>query len=92
MQDGYTAKLLHPDTPTGRQARYETLELLLRAVYPDGYVLTIRPRREGASESVPNRFGISSNAQTDQRGRATVMKMGRGDVNPALTRSLRATQ
>jgi hypothetical protein len=42
-QDGYVAKMLHPDTPSGRQARWETLQLVLDAVYPGGFRLRLQP-------------------------------------------------
>ena len=43
-QDGYTAKMLHPDTPSGRQANWQTLQNLLDALYPDGVEVLIAPR------------------------------------------------
>src|SRR5262245_22107943 len=43
LQDGYTAKMLHPAAPSGRQASWSSLQLLLDAIYPQGYRLTIRP-------------------------------------------------
>ena len=42
LQDGYTAKLLHPDTASGRQARWESLQLLIDALYPQGFVISMR--------------------------------------------------
>jgi hypothetical protein len=72
LQDGYTAKLLHPDTPSGRQARWETLQLLIDAMYPEGFVLTIRPRR---GETKP--FQKNPNKITDQRVRSVLMALGR---------------
>jgi hypothetical protein len=43
LQDGYCAKLLHPDTPSGRQANWPMLQLLCTAVYPEGFTLSIKP-------------------------------------------------
>jgi hypothetical protein len=43
LQDGYLAKMLHPDTPSGRQAQWPTLQLLLDAVYPNGFRLRLLP-------------------------------------------------
>lgn len=40
-QDGHTAKMLHPDTPSGRQARWETLQNLVEAIYAGGYKVKI---------------------------------------------------
>lgn len=76
LQDGYTAKLLHPDTPSGRQARWDTLQLLLDAIYPEGFVLTIRPVR-GGDKSLLNRFSMEPNKTNEQRVRSTAMAMGR---------------
>lgn len=42
-QDGYTAKMMHPETNSGRQARWETLQDLVDALYPGGVRITIRP-------------------------------------------------
>lgn len=84
LQDGYTAKLLHPDAPSGRQARWDTLELLMSALYPEGYVLTIRPRKEMKA------FKRSRNPIVDQRVRSICMALGRegglksGEVRAAL--------
>jgi hypothetical protein len=44
LQDGYTAKLLHPDTPSGRMARWETLQLLIDALFPGGMNALVLPR------------------------------------------------
>lgn len=38
-QDGHTAKLLHPETKSGRQGDWETLERLAIAVYGRGFKL-----------------------------------------------------
>src|SRR5262249_27655178 len=43
-EDGYTAKMLHPDTASGRQAQWKTLQNLVTALYPnDDFQLTIKP-------------------------------------------------
>lgn len=44
LQDGYTAKVLNPDTPSGRMADWPTLQLLIDALYPDGFQLVAIPR------------------------------------------------
>lgn len=43
-QSGYFAKAFNPDTPSGRVARWETLQWLIDAMYPDrGYRVFIVP-------------------------------------------------
>jgi hypothetical protein len=36
VQDGYSAHMLKPNTPTGRQAHWDMLQLLIDVLYPDG--------------------------------------------------------
>lgn len=36
LNDGHSAKLLHPNTPSGRQGRWETMQLLVDAMFPKG--------------------------------------------------------
>lgn len=44
LPDGYTAKALHPDSNSGRQAQYQSLQLLLETLYgPGGFVLASKP-------------------------------------------------
>lgn len=45
VQDGYTAKVLHPDTPSGRTARWDTLQFILDATFPGGVDVMLIPRR-----------------------------------------------
>lgn len=73
LQDGYTAKLLHPDAPSGRQARWDTLQLLIDAVYPDGYEVIIRPRDAAKAAKLEP----SSNEVVDARVRSIMAMMGR---------------
>jgi hypothetical protein len=42
VQDGYCAKALHPDAPSGRQSRWETLQLIIDALYPEGLSVTLK--------------------------------------------------
>jgi hypothetical protein len=46
LDDGYTAKMLHPDTPSGRQAGWQRLQYLLDTVYAGGFILSIKPRAD----------------------------------------------
>jgi hypothetical protein len=49
LNDGHVAHMLHPDTAHGRQAKWETLQTLLEAVFPDGFRIKINPIQTGAS-------------------------------------------
>ncbi len=86
VQDGYTAKMLHPDTPSGRQAGWATLDLLMAAIYPDGFDLIVRPRDGSRSLKL-----MPPRSQTvDARERAIMQKMGRrGGLKAAENRRTR---
>ncbi len=44
LPEGYTAKALHPDSNTGRQAQYQNLQILLEVLYgPGGFVMASPP-------------------------------------------------
>lgn len=62
LQDGYTAKVLHPDTPSGRMPRWETLQYLVGALYPHGVQVVLVPLAPGehdpAAAPQPNRRAI----------------------------------
>jgi hypothetical protein len=42
LQDGFYSKLLHADRPSGRQVRWETLQLVITALYPAGFDVEIK--------------------------------------------------
>lgn len=73
LQDGYTAKLLHPDAKSGRQANWATLQLLMDAVFPDGVEVILRPLDGRKAEKlVPE-----TNPTVDARTRSVMAAMGR---------------
>jgi hypothetical protein len=41
LQDGFFAKMLYPDTPSGRQARWETVQLAVEALFGKGFTVHI---------------------------------------------------
>lgn len=41
--DGYYAKMIYPDTPSGRQARWETVDEFATALFGSGYSIQIVP-------------------------------------------------
>jgi hypothetical protein len=43
-QDGYYAKALHADSTSGRQARWDTLQLIVSALFPEGFDCILRAR------------------------------------------------
>jgi hypothetical protein len=45
-QDGYDAKCLHPQTPNGRRARWETLQLIVNALFTADARVTLEPVQE----------------------------------------------
>ena len=42
LQDGFYSKLLHADRPSGRQVRWETLQLVITALSPAGFDVEIK--------------------------------------------------
>lgn len=46
LNDGHTAHVLHPDTPNGRQAKWETVELLLITIFGPGFRVRIKPSKK----------------------------------------------
>lgn len=44
VADYYWSKALHASTPTGRQAKWETLQDLLDALFPEGADVLIKPK------------------------------------------------
>lgn len=43
-QDGYCAKLMWPDTPSGRIGRWDTLQLIVDALFPEGFEVVVRAK------------------------------------------------
>lgn len=41
LQDGFFSKMLYPDTPSGRQARWETVQLAVEALFGKGFTVHI---------------------------------------------------
>lgn len=44
VQDGYYPKMLWSDTPSGRVSRWETVQLIVDALYPAGFDLIMTPK------------------------------------------------
>jgi hypothetical protein len=45
LESGYLGKLLHPSAPSGRQAGWFILDLLLSALWPKGYEVVIQEKQ-----------------------------------------------
>lgn len=46
VNDGYYAKMIYPDTPSGRQARWEQVQDVVEALFGKGFTLQIVPDEE----------------------------------------------
>lgn len=44
LPERYYSKALYPDTSSGRQAQWSTIEIIVQALFPHGYDVTITPR------------------------------------------------
>jgi hypothetical protein len=83
VQDGYSQKMAHPDSPSGRQARWETLQLIVDALFPYGFDLILRPKNgcvlDAASQQRKIRFAVATVDRKAQRElmRELGMKGGR---------------
>lgn len=73
-QDGFFQKALHPDTKSGRQAQWPTVQLFIDALMPDGFDVRIVPKK-GASVSAVKHPGKIRfiRAQVDRRTQREVM-------------------
>jgi hypothetical protein len=56
------AKMLYPDTISGRMARHDTLQLAVQTVCPDGFDLRILPSRCGMLSAVGTKQKIKAEA------------------------------
>jgi hypothetical protein len=43
LQDGFFSKMIYPDTPNGRQARWDTVQLAVEALFGKSFVVQIIP-------------------------------------------------
>jgi hypothetical protein len=70
-QDGYYAKALHADRPSGRQARWETLHLIVSALWPHGFDLQMTHKPGGTLTAEGHRlkcmFAASDHSRLSRR-------------------------
>ena len=89
-QSGYTAKMLHPGTPSGRAAQWQTLQYLLDAIFPDGVRVVITPLR-GDKLNRLSMETLSTRRPTDSRKFDIIQLSRRGGLASAAMRMHRLT-
>jgi hypothetical protein len=57
LQDGFFGKMIYPDSPSGRQSRWETIDLVMQALFGADYIFEIAAQ----NYKVPNAFGTRAN-------------------------------
>lgn len=86
-QDGYFAKMLLADTPSGRQASWETLQLVVDALFPDGFEVEIKVAKGTMSADDQRRRMRFAAANTNPRSQRELMsdirKLGIAKLSPA---------
>ena len=58
LQDGYYAKMIYPDTPSGRCAQWATVQLVIQALFGEGFAFQI----SGGSGVMPGAARIDKGA------------------------------
>lgn len=68
-QDGYFAKMLYPDTPTGRQALWPTVDIVAEALFGRDFEIVISGRNEPLVSALTIDKGASTNALKNRHWR-----------------------
>lgn len=71
INDGHYAKMLYPDTPSGRQAKWPTLQLVIEAMFKGGFRVTIEPESDAIRSAPRMDRGRSTNALVIRHWRHT---------------------
>lgn len=71
LQDGYYPKMIYPDTPSGRQAQWATVDLAFEALFGKGYTITIQPGEMRMLSAPSIDKGASINALKNRHWRHT---------------------
>jgi hypothetical protein len=75
LADYYYSKALHASTPSGRQARWDSLQDLVDALFPAGYDVIIRPKAGMRLSAADLRCKIKSAAAlTDRKSQREFMR------------------
>ena len=69
LQDGYFAKMIYPDTPSGRQAQWATVDLAMEALFGKGYDVFVVSNSESKRSAVSLDKGASTNALKNRHWR-----------------------
>lgn len=90
LQDGYYQKMLHADAASGRQARWEMIQMLIDALFPDGFDLKLKPNN-GAILDVASMTGKLRNVTAffDSKAQREVMSE-RGKLGAAALHGKRS--
>jgi hypothetical protein len=71
----YFAKMLYPETPSGRQSNWDIVQLYADALFPEGFSLTIKPGKDGCLAASKHRVSIRfSGVRYDLEARQDWMK------------------
>ncbi len=75
LNDGHFGHLLHADRPSGRQGRWEIVQLLISALFPDGFDLTLTPKRGEVltAQALARKIKVAG-ADRDRLGRRALMR------------------
>jgi hypothetical protein len=79
LADRYLSKAIWADAPSGRQARWDSLQDIVDALFPEGYDIEIRPKKglRLSAEDLRCKIAFAS-APNDSRGqRALMRELGR---------------
>jgi hypothetical protein len=75
LADYYYSKALHASTPSGRQARWDSLQDLVDALFPEGYDVVIKPKVGMRLSAADLRCKIKSAAAlTDRKSQREFMR------------------
>jgi hypothetical protein len=75
LQDGHYAKCLHADRPSGRQAQWPTVHLIVTALFPAGFDVQMSNKPGGALTAEGCRMKIRfAAADHDRQSRRVLMR------------------
>lgn len=93
LQDGHYGKCLHADRPSGRQAQWPTVHLIVTALFPEGFDVQLTRKPGGAMSAEGCRTKIRfAAADHDRISRRKLMsELGRkgGEVRSRLPKARR---
>ena len=83
LPERYYSKALHPDTASGRQAQWGTLQIIIDALFPAGFDVVIKPRAGAAmnGDSLKAKL-LRLQAAKDPKCQRELMRELAGRVSP----------